>query len=154
MDEDKNRGLGRTETSERLSRCWLGLRASTPVVEDDQDIGESNASVTINIGGAGVLFSFFDAKVGHAKSDVINVVIPIAVKVAKHVGFWDATSTVFWLSLVGIIRTVVDTVCGPITIGVGVFVPAPTSSGVGLIGISWATIVAVGDTIFVTVEIF
>ena len=30
----------------------LGLRASTPVVENDQDIGESNASVTINIGGA------------------------------------------------------------------------------------------------------
>ena len=27
------------------------LRASTPVVENDQDIGESNASVTINIGG-------------------------------------------------------------------------------------------------------
>ena len=32
------------------SHCLLGLRASTPVVEDDQDIGESNASVTINIG--------------------------------------------------------------------------------------------------------
>ena len=30
----------------------LGLRTSTPIVEDDQDIGESNASVTINIGGA------------------------------------------------------------------------------------------------------
>ena len=35
-----------------VSRCGLGLRTSTPVVEDDQDIGESNASVTINIGGA------------------------------------------------------------------------------------------------------
>ena len=32
--------------------CLLGLRASAPIVEDDQDIGESNASVTINIGGA------------------------------------------------------------------------------------------------------
>ena len=31
------------------------LRTSTPVVEDDQDIGESNASVTINIGGAGLI---------------------------------------------------------------------------------------------------
>ena len=52
MDGEKNRGLGRTKTSEGVSHCLLGLRASTPVVEDDQDIGESNASVTINIGGA------------------------------------------------------------------------------------------------------
>ena len=52
MGEGKNRGLGRTKTSEGVSHCLLGLRASTPVVEDDQDIGESNASVTINIGGA------------------------------------------------------------------------------------------------------
>ena len=32
------------------------LRASTPVVEDDQDIGESNTSVSINIGGAWLSF--------------------------------------------------------------------------------------------------
>ena len=68
------------------------LRASTPVVEDDQDIGESNASVTINIGGAGVLFSFFNAKGGHAKSDVINVVIAIAVDITIHIGIHSSAS--------------------------------------------------------------
>ena len=40
----------------------------------------------INIGGAGVLFSFFDAgKGGHRESGVINVVIAIAVEVTEYI---------------------------------------------------------------------
>ena len=94
------------------------LRASTPIVEDYQDVGESNASVVINIGGARVFFSFFDAKVGHAKSDVINVVISIAVKVTKHVCFCDTASTIARISFVRIFRAEVLIVTGAISVGV------------------------------------
>ena len=131
--------------------CVLGLRTSTPVVEDDQDIGESNASVTINIGGAGVFFSFFDAKVGHAKSDVIDVVIPIAVDITIHIGVHGSASAETGFSLVRIIRTVVDAVCCPVTIGVGVFVPAPTSSGIGLVGIVGTVVYAIVNAITISI---
>ena len=126
----------------------LGLRASTPVVEDDQDIGESNASVTINIGGAVILT---EIKVRHCSNGIIDVVVPITVDITIHVGVHGSASAETGFSLVGIIRTVVDTVCCPVTIGVSVFVPASTSSGIGLVGIVGTVVYAIVNAITISI---
>ena len=66
------------------------LRASTPVVEDDQDIGESNTSVTIDIGGAGVC-SWFTVVIIHLR--VINVVIAIEFRAIRFAVSGASAST-------------------------------------------------------------
>ena len=47
----KNKGLGRTKTSGGVSRCWLGLRASAPIAQNDQNIRKPNGAIAVNIGG-------------------------------------------------------------------------------------------------------
>ena len=52
MGGEKTEALAEPRPLEEYHIVSVCLRASTPIVEDDQDIGESNASVSINIGGA------------------------------------------------------------------------------------------------------
>ena len=51
MGGEKTEALAEPRPLKEYHIVGVCLRASTPVVEDDQDIGESNASVTVNIGG-------------------------------------------------------------------------------------------------------
>ena len=124
------------------------LRASTPVVEDDQDIGESNASVTINIGGAVIIV---EAEKLNSRKCVIFVKVPITVDITIHIGVHGSASAETGFSLVRIIRTVVDAVCCPVTIGVSVFVPASTSSRIGLVGIVGTVVYAVVNAITISI---
>ena len=65
------------------------LRTSTPVVEDDQDIGESNASVTIDIGGA-VLIRNTVAPGIDDRQDVVHINEAVTVGVGAFALIRDA----------------------------------------------------------------
>ena len=149
MGGEKTEALGRTKTSGSIT-LFAWLTDKTPVVEDDQDIGESNASVTINIGGAVILT---EIKVRHCSNGIIDVVVPITVDITIHVGIHDSASAEpvqsCWDHRDSCQRSLLShhhrCQC----------LRSRIHTRRACLGwISRATIVAVSDTIFVTVEIF
>ena len=91
------------------------LRASTPVVEDDQDIGESNASVSINIGGA---FIIVEAEKLNSRKCVIFIKVPITVDITIHVGVHGSASAEAGFSLIRVSGTIVYAVVNAVTISI------------------------------------